>query len=107
MENIRKTKPSWASASMLVTSCTKENGEDFGPKTTPAARKPTTTDKPIRWQIQPTTPATTSTTARSWMKLRPCMVALTTKTRRSAQRVKPPNQKRIRRHDDPDHASSL
>ncbi len=65
MPNIKNTKPTCAAVSMRAVSVTSENGGVNGPTTMPAARKPTTTDKPMRWHIQPTTPATTRMIAKS------------------------------------------
>ena len=61
-----------------------------GPTRMPAARKPTTIESPILWHSQPTAPATTRITARSWMNRIPCMAAPPFENRsRRAARVNP------------------
>ena len=68
IENIRNTRPIWASVSTRSTSATNAKGGVCGPTIIPATRNPTMTERPIRWHTQPTTPATTRMIAKSWIK---------------------------------------
>jgi len=73
IENIKKHQPHLGERFDAVKFDTSETSGVYGPTSMPAARYPTTTDRRSRWQIQPITPATMTTIARSWMKLIPCM----------------------------------